>query len=151
MWVNGTPLHFIADIGSMKNLISVEVVNRLNLTTTLHPQPYIINWLSQGCDIRVRQQCCLHYDIKPFKDKISCDVSPLEACDVLLGQPYMWKCHIVCESRPSSVIITLGDQLYRVSKVVPTTTVSFISTMHCRKVVSRIERLVLFMVQSQGE
>jgi hypothetical protein len=48
MWVKGTPLHFIVDSGSQKNLISVEVVKRLNLTMTPHPQPYTIGWLSQG-------------------------------------------------------------------------------------------------------
>jgi hypothetical protein len=48
MWVKGTPLHFIVDNGSQKNLISVEVIKRLNLTMMLHPQPYTIGWLSQG-------------------------------------------------------------------------------------------------------
>ena len=39
MWVKGTPLHFIVDNGSQKNLISVEVVKRMKLPTTPHPQP----------------------------------------------------------------------------------------------------------------
>jgi hypothetical protein len=40
------------------------------------------------------------------------------------------------ESRPRSVIITLGDKLYKVQKEVPTTKVSLISTKQCIKVVS---------------
>jgi hypothetical protein len=41
MWVKGTPLHFIIDRGSQKNLISAEVIKRLALLnntapTTLH-------------------------------------------------------------------------------------------------------------------
>ena len=59
MWVKGTPLHFIVDNGSQKNLISTEVVKRLKLLTTPHPQPYNIGWLSQGRDVRVSQQCRL--------------------------------------------------------------------------------------------
>jgi hypothetical protein len=121
------------------------------LTTTPHPHPYIIGSLSQGRDIRVSQQCRLHYEIKLFKDKVLCDVSPIEVCDFLLGQPYMWKCHAFYESRPRSVIITLGDQIYKVSEAVPTTMVSLISVKQCRKVVSHIERFFLFMVQSEGE
>jgi hypothetical protein len=39
MWVKGTPLHFIVDSSSQKNLISAEVVKRLALPTTPHPQP----------------------------------------------------------------------------------------------------------------
>jgi hypothetical protein len=48
MWVKGTPLHFIVDSRSQKNLISVEVIKQLGLSTTPHPQPYNIGWLRQG-------------------------------------------------------------------------------------------------------
>jgi hypothetical protein len=37
MWVKGTPLHFIIDRGSQKNLISAEVVKKLALPKTQHP------------------------------------------------------------------------------------------------------------------
>jgi hypothetical protein len=114
MWVKGTPLHFIVDSDSQKNLISVEVIKQLGLSTTPHPQPYNIRWLHQGRDLCVSQQCHLSYGIQPFKDEVVCDVSPLDVCDVVLGQPYMWKRHVVYESRPCSVIITLGGHLYRI-------------------------------------
>jgi hypothetical protein len=78
MWVKGTPLHFIIDSGSQKNLISVEVIKRLALLTMPHPQPYTIGWLHQGSDLCINQQCRLSYNIKPFKDEVLCDVAPLE-------------------------------------------------------------------------
>jgi hypothetical protein len=84
MWVKGTPLHFIIDSGSQKNLISAKVVKRLTLSTTLHPHPYTIRWLRQGSNIHVNQQCCLSYRIKALKDEVLCDV-----CNVLLDQPYL--------------------------------------------------------------
>ena len=68
-------------------------------------QPYTIGWVRQGRERRVSQQCRLPYDIKPFKDDVLCDISPLDVCDVLLGKPYLWKHHVVYESRPCSVII----------------------------------------------
>ena len=55
MWVKGTPLHFIVDSGSQKNLISAEVVKQLVLSTTPHTQPYNIGWLRQGGDFCVSQ------------------------------------------------------------------------------------------------
>jgi hypothetical protein len=48
MWLKGTPLHFIVDSRSQKNLISAEVIKQLGLSTTPHPQPYNIGWLHQG-------------------------------------------------------------------------------------------------------
>jgi hypothetical protein len=82
MWVKATPLHFIIDSGSQKNLISAEVINRLALSTTPHSHPYTIGWLCQGSDLCINQQCGLSYGIKPFKDELLCDVYPLEVCDV---------------------------------------------------------------------
>jgi hypothetical protein len=147
MWVKGTPLHFIVDSGSQKKLISAEVIKQLGLSTTPHPQPYSIGWLRQGRDIRVSQQCRLSYGIQPFKDEVLCDVSPLDVCDVLLGQPYMWKRHAIYEYQPRSVIITLGDHLYSIPEVVPTTT----PPRQCCKVVSHTTKFIFSTICSKGE
>jgi hypothetical protein len=69
MWVKGTPLHFIVDSGSQKNLISAEVIKRLALPTTPHPQPYTIGWLHQGSDLCVSQQCHCHTTSSPSKTR----------------------------------------------------------------------------------
>ena len=151
MWVKGTPLHFIVDNGSQKNLISAEVVKRLKLPTTPHPQPYNIRWLNQGWDLRVSQQCRLPYAIKPFKDEVLCDVAPLEVCDALLGQPYMWKRHVVYESHPRSVIITLGKWPYRIPEATPKDSISLISAKQYMKVITQTRKFVLLMIHSQGE
>jgi hypothetical protein len=114
MWVNGTLLHFIFNSDSHKNLISEKVIKRLDLPTTPHLQPYTIGWIHQGRDLCVSQQCRLPYKIKPFKDEVLFDISPLEFCDVILGKLFLWKLHVVYESRHHNVIITLGRQLYRI-------------------------------------
>ena len=114
MWVKGMPLHFVVDNDSQKNLISAEFIKILELPTTPHPQPYSLSWLREGRGIHITQKFLLPYGIKPFKDEVLCDVAPLEVGNVLLGQPYMWKHHAVYESRPHSVIVTLGGQLYRI-------------------------------------
>jgi hypothetical protein len=147
MWVKGTSLHFIVDSGSHKNLISAEVIKQLELLTTPHPQPYNIGWLCQGRDLRVSQQCQFSYDIQPFKDEVLCDVAPLNVCDVLLGQPYMWKHHAVYESQLCSVIVSLGGHLYRIPEVVPTN----VPPKKCRKVVSHTTKYSFFTICSKGE
>jgi hypothetical protein len=80
-----------------------------------------------------------------------CDVSPLKVCDVLSGQPYLWKCHVVYESRHHSVIITLNRKLYIIPKAIPPSVISLISTKKCRKVISQTGNFVFFMIHSQNE
>jgi hypothetical protein len=113
--------------------------------TTPHPQLYNIGWIFQGQDLYVRQQCLLSYGIKPFKDVVPCDVSSLEVFDVMLGQPYMWKHHVVYESRPHSVIVTLGGQLYMIPEVVPT----IVPKNQFRKVISHTTKFSLFTISSK--
>jgi hypothetical protein len=91
------------------------------------------------------------YDIKPFKDKVLCDIYPLEVFDVILGQPYLWKRHVVYESRPHNVIITLGSQLYSIPKVVPPTTISLISAKQCSKVISQTMKFVFLVIHACSE
>jgi hypothetical protein len=59
----------------------------------------------------------------------------------------MWKCHAIYESRPRSVIVTLGGHLYRIPEVVPTT----VPPKQCRKVVSHTTKFSFFTICSKGE
>jgi hypothetical protein len=151
MWVKSTLLHFIIDRSSQKKLISAEVFKHLSLPITLHLHPYTIGWIHQGSDLCVSQQCRMSYCIKPLKYEVLCDVSPLEYCDVILGEPYLWKHHVVYKSRPCSVIITLNSKLYTISEVVPPSVISLIFVNQCRKVISHTGKFVFFMIQSQSE
>jgi hypothetical protein len=151
MWVKDTPLHFIIDSGSQKNLISADVVKQLALLTMSHPQPYTIGWLYQGSDLCIIQKCHLSYGIKPFKDEVLCDVSPIEVFDVLLGQPYLWKLHVVYESRHRIVIINLNMKLYMIIEAVPPSVIFLISAKQCRKAICQTEKFIFFMIHSQSE
>jgi hypothetical protein len=57
----------------------------------------------------------------------------------------MWKCHVVYESRPRSVVITLGGQLYKIPEVVLT----IVPPKQCRKVISHTAKFSLFRVCSK--
>lgn len=83
-------MHFIVDSGSQKNLILGRIVKRFNLKITAQLQPYSMGWVSQGRDIQVYQQCRISNSVKPFQDEVICDVTPLDVCDFLLEQPYMY-------------------------------------------------------------
>eukprot|EP00253_Pinus_taeda_P001950 PITA_01950 len=79
----------IIDSGSTDNLVAVEMVEKLGLKKLKHPTPYKVSWLQKGHQLLVDEQCEVEFEIGKYKDKILCDVMPMDVCHLLLGRP--WK------------------------------------------------------------
>jgi hypothetical protein len=78
----------IVDNGSINNLISTEMVEKLELETVVHPIPYRVSWLKKGHHVNVTKQCLVEFKIGGYKDEILCDVIPMDVCHLLLGRPW---------------------------------------------------------------
>jgi hypothetical protein len=50
----------IIDSGSTDNLVSTEMVEKLELEMTAHPTPYKVSWLQKGHQVTVTQQCLVN-------------------------------------------------------------------------------------------
>lgn len=81
-------------------MVSHELVQCLQLPTTLHPHPYQLGWVQQGGPrIQVSTQCAITFTIGPFHDVVTCDVAPLDCTDLLLGIPYQQDRHTVYHAK----------------------------------------------------
>jgi hypothetical protein len=47
----------IIDSGSTDNLVSTDMVEKLEMETTAHPNPYKVSWLQKGHQVMVTKQC----------------------------------------------------------------------------------------------
>jgi len=65
------------------------LVEKLNLALIPHPKPYKLHWLNEDEDIIGKHQLDIKLSIRKYKDKVLCDVIPMEACHILLGR--LWK------------------------------------------------------------
>ena len=89
--VKGKICSLIIDGGSCTNVASKTMVDKLNLTATPHPEPYMIQWLNQNKGIPVNSQVLLSFSIgNSYKESLLCDVIPMDACHVLLGRPWQY-------------------------------------------------------------
>ncbi|XP_059067542.1 uncharacterized protein LOC131858346 [Cryptomeria japonica] len=79
----------IVDSGSTKNLVSSEMVTKLNLKRFPHPTPYKVSWLNKEQQTIVNEQCLVEFEIGDYKDKVLCEIVAMDACHLLLGRP--WK------------------------------------------------------------
>jgi hypothetical protein len=63
------------DSGSTDNLVSTEMVEKLELETTDHPSPYKVSWLQKGHQVSVTKQCLVEFKIGGYNDKVFCVMS----------------------------------------------------------------------------
>ncbi|MBP0644970.1 retroviral-like aspartic protease, partial [Mycobacterium tuberculosis] len=66
------------------------LVEQLNLALFPRPNPYRLQWLDVDGDLQVDHQVEVRFSIGKFKDKVLCDVIPMEACHILLGRPWQF-------------------------------------------------------------
>jgi hypothetical protein len=89
----------IVDSGSTDNLVSTEMVEKLELETIDHPSPYRISWLQKGHQVTVTKQCLVEFKIGGYNAKILCDVIPMDVCHLLLGRPWKYDRNVIHDGR----------------------------------------------------
>lgn len=80
----------IIDSVSTDNLVSTEMVEELDLKRLKYPNPYRVSWLQKGHQLLVDEQSEVEFQIGRYKDKIVCEIMPMDVCHVLLGRPWQY-------------------------------------------------------------
>jgi hypothetical protein len=89
----------IVDSGSMDNLVSTDMVEKLEMETVDHPSPYRVSWLQKGHQVTVTKQCLVEFKIGGYNDKILCDVIPMDVCHLLLGRSWQYDRNVIHDGR----------------------------------------------------
>jgi hypothetical protein len=92
----------IVDSGSTDNLVSTEMVEKMELETIEHPSPYRVSWLQKGHQVNVTKQCLVEFKIGGYKDEILCDVIPMDVCHLLLGRPWQYDRNVIHDGRKNT-------------------------------------------------
>ncbi|PKU66848.1 putative mitochondrial protein [Dendrobium catenatum] len=80
----------IIDSGSCENVVAAVMVEKLQLPTTEHPRPYALSWIRKDAEVQVDKRCQVDFSIGQFRDRVQCDVVPMDACHLLLGRPWQF-------------------------------------------------------------
>jgi hypothetical protein len=92
----------IVDNGSINNLVSIEMVEKLEMESIVHPIPYRVSWLQKGHQVNVTKQCLVEFKIGGYKDEILCDVIPMDVCHLLLGRPWKYDKNVIHDGRKNT-------------------------------------------------
>jgi hypothetical protein len=80
----------IVDNGSCNNIASQELVEKMGLKQRRHPDPYKMQWLNDCGALRVSNIVTVPFSIGRYKDQVECDVVSMQACQLLLGRPWLY-------------------------------------------------------------
>jgi len=64
------------------------MVEKLGLKNIKHATPYKVLWLEKGHQLLLHEQSEVEFQIGRYKDKVLCDVMPMNASHILLGRPW---------------------------------------------------------------
>ena len=86
-----TNIDTLFDSGSQENIISEDLVNRLNIETVPHHKPYPLGWITRDTSLQVTRKCLFKFAIIAiFFGKVELDVVPLDILGIVLGSPYLY-------------------------------------------------------------
>jgi len=66
------------------------MVDKLNLQLIPHLKPYKLQWINENGELIVDKQVKVELSVRNYKDKVLCDVLPMEACHILLDRPWQF-------------------------------------------------------------
>lgn len=70
-------------------------MENLELKQLKHPTPYKVSWLQKGHQSFVDEECEVEFQIGRYKDRVICDIMPMDVCHILLGRPWQYNRKVV--------------------------------------------------------
>ncbi|XP_062224492.1 uncharacterized protein LOC133923045 [Phragmites australis] len=102
----------IVDNGSCNNIASQELVERMGLKQRRHPSPYKMQWLTDCGAMRVSNMVTVQFSIGKYLDQVDCDVVPMQACQLLLGRPWLYDRDAqICDHSNKVVFMYKGERI----------------------------------------
>jgi hypothetical protein len=151
VWINGTKPLYMSYFTSQNNLISERTVQRLRLETQSHPKPYKLNWLQPNQSHQVQRQRKVELYIEPMMDEVLCDVVPLDACELLLGKPYIYGRDAQYKVFPHEFRLKKGGKTFVLKESLPPKeALAIVSAKQAGKCIKQTGAYALFIVRPQA-
>ncbi|TXG50795.1 hypothetical protein EZV62_023319 [Acer yangbiense] len=138
----------IIDPGSQKNLISETLVQQMGLDATPHPKPYPLGWIQKDVDMQITKQCTFKFAITDrYIDEVTCEVVPLDVCQVILGSPYLWDRDAIHYRRLRKYRLVKEGKEFHINACKPKATNRLMTATQAKRMVNASGGFVLLMIR----
>lgn len=100
--------------------------------------------------MKIDRQCMFRFVItNQYIDEITCKVVPLDICQVILGNPYLWDKDAVYFRRAQKYQLEKDEKRYIVHKNQTHRMVELVTACQARRMVNASQKFVLLMIRSK--
>ncbi|XP_057836883.1 uncharacterized protein LOC131047074 [Cryptomeria japonica] len=110
---HGKVCKVIVDLGSTKNIVALEMVEKLKLKRLPHGSPYRVSWLNKGQHVVVDEQAWVEFKMGDYKDRVLCDILPMDVYHLLLGHPWQYDVKAQHDGEKNVYVITKNGRPFR--------------------------------------
>jgi hypothetical protein len=107
----------ILDSGSTDNLVSTEMVEKLEFERVANPSPYKVSWLQKGHQVVVTKQCLVEFKIRGDRDEILFDVIPMDVYHLLLGRLWQYDRNVVHDERKKRYTLENNGRMHMLLQI----------------------------------
>jgi len=94
-------MKMVIDGGSTMNVVAQSAIKRYNLTVEPQPHPFKVAWVDKA-SLMVSHRCKVPIQIGSYKDKIVCDVMPMDVAQILLDRAWLYDRNVTHHSKDNT-------------------------------------------------
>jgi len=118
--VQGKVCSLIIVRGSCANVVSISMIEKISLQTSIHPHSCNIQWLNQNKGLRVTSRCLISFSIgNNYQDELWFDVIPMDVYHLLLGRPCMFDRKVLHDGYLNTYLFTKDGKKITLSPLAP--------------------------------
>lgn len=143
-----TMMDTLFDNGSQANLISEDIVKKLNLETVPHPKHYSLGCICDNAKLHVTKRCKLKFSIiANFIFEVVLDVIPLDICGIVLRIPDLYDRRAIFHCHENKYHLFKNGIEYIVRAHKKKSNLSLVNVGQMKRLVSASNNFVLLMIK----
>jgi hypothetical protein len=147
-----TKIDTLFDMGSQANLVSKDIVKKLDLETTPHPKPYPLGWICHNVKFHVTRRCKLRFSIiANYIDEVDLDFIPLDICGIVFGSPYLYDSRSIFHRHENKYHLFKNGVVYIVRAHTKKMNLSLTNVGQMKRLVNASRNLVILMTKPKDD
>lgn len=113
---------------------------------------FSLGWIQKDVELKITKQCTLRFAItEKYIDEVTCEVVPLDVCQVIFCSPYLWDRDAIHYRRLQKYRFFKDGMEFMINAAKTQETVSLITAAQAKRLVNACGKLILLMIRPKEQ